>query len=49
MNQKSFAKNNENNYFVKILVMATFEPRMILILFYKFSLFEPQCYSSAVF
>ena len=48
MHQKSFAKNIENNYFVKLLLGATSEPRMILILFLKFNLSEPRCCSSAV-
>ena len=48
MHEKSFAKKIESNYFVKILLVVTFEPRMILILFLKFSLFEPRRCSSAV-
>ena len=42
MDSKSFAKNIENNYFAEILLVATSEPRMILILFLKFDLFEPR-------
>ena len=48
MHYKSFAKNIENNYFVKLLLVATPGLRMILIILLKFSLFEPRGCSSAV-
>ena len=39
---KDFAKDIENNYFTELLLVATSEPRMILILYLKPGLFEPR-------
>ena len=38
MHQKSFAKNIESNYFAELLLVATSETRMILILFFSVNL-----------
>ena len=42
------AKNIENNFFVKLLLVETSEPRVILVHYLKFSLFKPGRCSSAV-
>ena len=42
MDEKSFAKTIENNYFVELLLVTNSEPWMNLNFFFKFGLFEPR-------